>query len=92
MRSLFLSLVLGAASLGLVAVTPSQADAQMFWRWRARPYYGYYYAPYGYWNSYYWGPGYTTSYYSYYPGYSTYYYATPAYYYTPGQYYYGWIP
>ena len=59
MRSLLLSLVLGAASLGLVAATPSKADAT-WWR-SGSPYYsGYYY------------PGYTSYYYPqtvYYPSY-----------------------
>src|SRR5260370_16908706 len=81
MGSLLLSLVLGAASLVLVALTPSQVDAQFFWRGRVRPYYGYsYYPPYGYSNSYYWGPGYSTYYYgNSYPGYTRYYYS-PGYY------------
>jgi hypothetical protein len=90
MRSLLLSLVLGAASLGMLAVSPSRADAQLFRRW-AVPYYNTYsypaytysypYPTYRYyWGpTYYYSPGYPTSY-SYYPGYATYYYATPGYY------------
>src|SRR2546422_5142254 len=92
MRSLILSLVLGAASLGLLAVSPAQAEAQS-WR-RARPYYGRsYYNPgysypysYGYPSYSYGGPsyysgyyGYTPSYYSW-PGYRSYYYYSPGYY------------
>jgi hypothetical protein len=78
MRSLVLSLVLAAASLGLVVTTPSSAQAQ--WRsWRR----GYSYAP-----AYYYGyPGYT------YPSYS-YGYSNPsyAYYYTPYGYNYSYYP
>jgi hypothetical protein len=60
MRSLVLSLVLAASSLGLVAATPSKAQAQV-------PYYPgyYYYTPYYY--PYYYYP-------YYYPYYSSYYY------------------
>jgi hypothetical protein len=45
MRSLLLSVALGVASLiGSFAVSPSQAEAQMFRRWWNQPYYsGYYY-------------------------------------------------
>ena len=99
MRSMILSLVLGAASLGLVAVSPSQADAQ-FVR-RSRPVYSSNYYPgtysysYGYPSySYYWGPTYSPGYYSYYsPGYATYSYRWPgyrSYYYSPGYYGYYW--
>ncbi len=42
MRSLLLSIVLGAAALGVVALTPSQAEAT----WR-RAYYGGYHGYYG---------------------------------------------
>src|SRR5262249_2734781 len=93
MRSLFLSFVLGVASLGMLGLIPSEAQAQ--WRWRYGPAYqsyyypGYYYPGYtsyyypGY-SSFYYNPGYTTYYYPgyrtyyYYPGYTTYYYR-PAY-------------
>ena len=78
MRCLILSLILGVASLGLLAVSPSQAEAQ-FVR-RSRPAYSYYYDPgytysysYAYPTySYYWGPTYSPGYYSYY--YYQYYY------------------
>ncbi len=93
MRSIVLSLILGAASLGLLAVSPSQAEARLFRRWY--PAYSYYYPGYTYSYSYgypsysyYWGPGYA-NYYSYYPGYSTYYYGWPgyrSYYVSPGYY------
>jgi hypothetical protein len=96
MKALLLSLTLGVASLGLLAVAPSQAEAQRFWR-RPMPYYGsYYYSPgYSYWYtnpsySYSWGPSYYTpgymGYYGYYPGPATYY--SPGYrsYYAPGYY------
>jgi hypothetical protein len=45
MRSLVLSLLLGLASLGVLAATPQKAEAY----WYYNPY-GAYYAPY-YWNS-----------------------------------------
>ena len=92
MRSLLLSLVLGVASVaGLLTISPSQAEAQRFWRRWNQPYYSNYYYPgytysYGYtYPSYYWG----TPRYSYYysaPTYGSYY--TPWYprYYTPGYY------
>jgi hypothetical protein len=100
MRSLLLSLALGAASLfGLLAISPSHAEAQLFRRGWMRPYYsGYYYPSYSsYYSwyryptySYYWG-GYPTYSYSYYWPYTTGYF-TPAYstYYTPGYYGYYW--
>src|SRR5260370_23241826 len=78
MRSVIIPLVRAAASLGLFAVTPSQAEAQVFWR--RRPAYSYYYNPgytysysYGYPTySYYSGPTYSPGYYSYYsPGYTS---------------------
>jgi hypothetical protein len=104
MRSWILSLVLGAASLGLLAVTPSNVEAQRFWR-RPQPYSNYYSPGYSYYSyqypsySYYSGPSYYPGYsynpgYSYYnPGYSSYRYAWPGYmsnYYTPGNYGYYW--
>ncbi len=95
MRCLILSLVLGVASLGLLAVSSSQAEAQFARRWRPA-YNSYYYpgytysSPYGYPSSYYWGPTYSPGYYSYYsPGYATYSYGWPgyrSYYYSPGYY------
>jgi hypothetical protein len=93
MRSLILSLTLGAATLfGLLAVSPSQAEAQ-FWR-RARPYYSTYYSPgysyYWYTNPsyYYWSsPGYYGSYSGYYPAYQSYYWPGYSTYYSPGGYY-----
>ena len=87
MRSLFLSAVLGAAALGLLAMTPSQSQAQRWGRWGGAYYPGYsYYNPgysgyypsygYSYYPSYNYGYSYYPSYsYGYYPGYS---------YYTPG--------
>ena len=86
MKSLFLSLVLGVASLGLLGLAPSQAQA--WWQTRSYyPAYSYYYPSYSYYPSYgyaapaysyYYGPRATYSYpaysYSYYPGYATYYY------------------
>src|SRR5262249_52006834 len=68
MRSLVLSLVLGTLALGVVALTPSQSQAQ----WMYPGYRGYYYSP-GY-ASYSYYPGYSS--YSYYPSYS---YAYPSY-------------
>ena len=68
MRSMILSIVLGATTLGVVASTP--ADAQAQW-WRRGYYSSYYYPGYGYYypaySSYYY-PGYA----SYYPGYTGY--------------------
>ena len=104
MRSLLLSLVLGGAALGLVAASPSPAQAQ----WRLRPYYSAYYYP-GYSNYYtnpsnssYWyqNPIYSYSYYSppayygsyYYTSYGSYYYPSYSSYYAPryySGYYYG---
>src|SRR5205823_4789265 len=95
MRSLILSLVLGAATLGLWAVTPAQAEAQRFWR--GRPVYSNYYYPgytysysYAYPSySYSWGPTYSPGYSSYYyPGYTSYYWQPGyrAYYTSPGYY------
>jgi hypothetical protein len=103
MRKLFLTLVLGAVALGLVGLTPSDAQAQR-WRWR-RGYSTYYYPSVTYYTPGYSGgyystpgysyytPGYTYGYSSYYtPGYSTY-YSAPVYsygtYYAPGTVYYG---
>ena len=102
MRSLILSLVLGAASLGVLAVSASPAEAQRYRR-SAPPYYSYSYPGYAYSYSYanpsysyYWdNPGYYASpgYYGSYPGYTGYYYS-PRYrtYYTPGynSYYWGY--
>src|SRR5579885_1388304 len=93
MRSLFLSLVLGAAALGLVGVTPSQAEARWF---RGGRWSGYYYPSYSYGGYYpgYYGSYYYPSYGSYYytPGYATYYMpGYGSYYYTPG-YSYGYYP
>jgi hypothetical protein len=88
MRSLFLSLVLGVTSLGVIGITPSSADAA-WWR-RGYAYYpaytypgysSYYASPYAYSSPYTYGYsyapyGYSYNYnYSYYPGYSRYYYA-----------------
>jgi hypothetical protein len=96
MRSLLLSLALGAAALGLVSVTPTEAHARWY-RWGADYYYpGYnnyytpgYYSP-GYYAPSYYSPYYTPGYsygYSYYPTYPRYYYGgySPSYY---GSYYY----
>jgi hypothetical protein len=90
MRSLFLSAALGLGSLGLIAATPSRAEAS--WLSEALHayfdpyYYGGYYSPaYAYpWYGYY-GPGYVYSY----PSYS--YYSVP-YYYGPARrdYWGGW--
>jgi hypothetical protein len=101
MRSLILSLVLGAASLvGLLAISPSQAEAQRFGRRWYRPYSSFYYPGYTYsygyaYPSYSYSWGYPS--YSYYGGYPTYYprygtYYSPGYssYYTPGYYGYYW--
>jgi plastocyanin len=69
MRTLLLSVGLGAICLGLLGVAPSEAEA----RWRQRRGY-YYYPPAGYYypaRTFYYGPAY------YYP--STAYYAPPAY-------------
>lgn len=68
-RSIGISLALALVSLGLVASTPSKADA--YWNW-----YGSYYYPY-YWNygSYYYNPGYSwygNGYYNNYPYYNSY--------------------
>jgi hypothetical protein len=84
MRSLILSLVLGAAALGIVAATPSQAEAQRWRRW-----YGGYYPSYSY-GYYYTAPGYSYYPYSYgsYPSYSYYPRYSYSYYYTPGSSYY----
>ncbi len=104
MRSLFLTLTLAAASLGLVAVTPERAPAQGYFYYPGyasslylNPYYGvpsygYYGAPsYGYYYS---APRFGT-YYGY-PGYTSY-YVSPgyqSYYYVPGygSYYYAQQP
>lgn len=85
MRSLVLALVLGGVALGLVALTPAEAQA---WGWRqgyvTSGYYGPAYSYYTPGYSYY-APGYR-SYSYYYPGYTTYswpgyrYYAGPTYY------------
>jgi hypothetical protein len=71
MRSFTWSLVLAVATLGVFAAAAPEAQAQVFWRWRAYP-------------AYYSG-GYTYSYSS--PAYSTSYYYTPDAGYTPGYYY-----
>jgi hypothetical protein len=94
MRSLILSLILGAVALGAVALTPGQADAN--W-WGRRGYYGSYY-PGGYYSSYYpsysyYAPGYssfyTPAYRPYMPAYT--YYSSPVIYTSPGTVYYrGW--
>src|SRR5205085_871793 len=65
MRSLFLSLALGAAALFGTLATPSNADAQ----WRRSAYYAPYYS--SYYSPYY--SSYSYPAYSYYPGYSYYY-------------------
>src|SRR5437588_5858385 len=67
MRSLILSLVLGAASLGLVVGTPSSAKAQFRRSFAYYPTYSYGYPAYSY--------GYPA--YSY--GYPSYYYSYPSY-------------
>ncbi|HXG09004.1 MAG TPA: hypothetical protein VNK04_04380 [Gemmataceae bacterium] len=84
MRSLFLSVVLGMVALGILGLTPS--DAQARW-WRA-PVVSYYYPVYSYYYTpAFYPPGYVySSYYvapAYYPVYTTYYY-TPGYVYTSG--------
>jgi hypothetical protein len=100
MRSLLLWTVLGAATLGLFAVTPGTAEAQQ-WRWN-RYYSGYpaysyapwYYSYPGYTEYYppsysnYYTPGYSSAYYP--PVYRSYYYGPPyrSYYYTPYRSYY----
>jgi hypothetical protein len=81
MRSLFLSIVLGLVSLGLVGLTPQRAEAQ----WPR--YSGYYYPS----TSYYYSAPYYSGYYyprTYsYPGYSGYYYPQNySSYYYPGNY------
>jgi hypothetical protein len=88
MRKLILFLVMAVASLGLVALTPSQAEARY-----PRYYVGYSYPVYPYPVSYY--SGYYPTYYgsayyaypTYYPTYSSSYYYTPpvytGYYYAP---------
>ncbi len=102
MRSLILTAALAAASLGVVAVTPDQADARPPWR---GAYYGSYYnGPYynwggGYWNgaTYYdgtsaWQPRYygaPATYEPYY--YGSYYYAPPSNYYYGSYYGPGWF-
>jgi hypothetical protein len=102
MRSLILTAVLAAASLGVVAVTPDKADARP--PWRAGWYGSYYNGPYynwggGYWNgaTYYdgtsaWHPRYygaPATYEPYY--YGSYYYAPPSNYYYGSYYGPGWI-
>jgi hypothetical protein len=84
MRALILALALAIGSLGLVAMTPSTADAA----WWGRGYYGSYYPGYygGYYGGYrpyYSGYAYPGYYYPgyYYPSYGTYYYTYPSYYY-----------
>src|SRR5438105_7635300 len=80
MRALFLSLVLGIASLGWIAVTPTQAEAR---HWRG--YYGGYPAYYG-WRGGYRG-WYGGSHYRYWRG-GSYYYPAYRYSWYP-RYYYG---
>jgi hypothetical protein len=88
MRSLFLSVVLGLASLGLTAVTPTQSHAAWWNGWEytgySYPAYVYSYPGYGYYSpgyASYYHPGYASYYY---PGYAGYYsYPTYSYYY-PG--------
>jgi len=87
MRSVILTLVVGAASLGLVTLTPSKAEAG----WRNYAGYPAYYSRYSpaYYPTYY-APAYQSYYYappapvyplvnsSYYPTYNSYYYTPPA--------------
>ena len=85
MRKILVALVLASASLGLIGLTPSKAEA----RWWNRGYVTSYYYP-GY--SYYY-PSYSDG--TYYPSYSYgYYYPGYTTYYTPGytSYYYGAMP
>ncbi len=94
MRSLLMSLVVGAATLGVWGFAPAQAQAQRWWGWRgwgyAPTYSSYYYYPgYSYYTpaySYY-TPAYTSYYYPSYPVYRSYYYAPPVTY-VPGYSYY----
>lgn len=86
MRAIIMSLILGLASIGVVGLTPTQAQAQARWWGRGR-----YYAPA--YSSYYYNPGYYSPYaypYSAYynPGYRSYYYTPPAYNYPSYSYYY----
>ena len=92
MRKLLLTLVLACASIGVIGMTPSRAEA----RWWNRGYVSSYYYPgytYYYPSSSYFYPGYSYGYAT--PGYTLYYYSTPyttSYYSTPaysyGTYYY----
>ncbi len=72
MKRIMLSLVLGAVALGAVALTPSKADAQFWWRRGVAYYPGYAYsypAYYGYAYPTY----YPSTYYTYtYPSYNAY--------------------
>jgi hypothetical protein len=96
MRTLFLSLAAGLLSLGLTAVTPTQAPAQsdhglnpadnvqVQWApgWERREWRREWNRP-GWWgNSYYYYPGYATYYYPY--SNYTFYPGYSSYYYTPG--------
>jgi hypothetical protein len=95
MRKLILTLVLVAVTIGVIGLTPSEAQAQRWRRWGGPYVSSYYYPSYGYSYSYstpgysygYSAPGYT-SYYSTMPSYSYGTYYTPSYsygtYYTPG--------
>lgn len=71
LRSLVLAALLGLLSLGIVAATPSKAQAFFYYY---SPY-GAYYSPY-YWNTgYYWNPYYSGRYYRrFYPFTNRYYY------------------
>jgi hypothetical protein len=100
MRKVILALVLACASIGLVGLTPSKAEARWWNRGYVTSYYypgySYYYPSYGYYPSYTYGyyPPASTTYYYGMPSYSygTYYY-TPSYsyrYYGPAVSYYYW--
>ncbi len=79
MRSLLLSLAIGASALVLVGAMPAQAQAQM--RWARQPGWGAYYGNYQpFYPSYYQGTTYPQAYA--YPSYYSYYgtYTTPGFY------------
>lgn len=76
MRKLILALVLAAATVGVLGVAPSKAQA--WWGWR-RGYSAYYYPAYYSSYSYYYAP----PAYSYYPAYTSYYYPSYSSYYYP---------
>lgn len=79
LRSFVLFVVLGLMSLGVVAATPSKADAF------------FYYSPYGaYYNPYYWNRGYYLNPYSYGTYYNRYYPFTNRYYYYYNNYPFWW--